>query len=306
LAEGETVRIGVYGNLTLDELDRNGKLTVRPGGSALYSSLAAVSLGARVSVFSNIGRDYPKDIVSMINSRGIDVTGVKKFDGLTTRFRISYRGDSRKLGLIHPGQTLQPADRHRSLEAIHLGPVFREVGLDVLNFARRHSQFLSLDVQGLLRTSDRDGFVRLVKRRIGPFLSKCNLVKATEEEARVMAPAATTVATARRLLHKGADFVIITRGPSGSLLVTKDGDALHIPSVPESKVVDRTGAGDIFIGSWLATFMALKDPFWAGAVASAFASLSVRGFGPSKFRFARGELFRRASWVYKNSRSVKG
>jgi sugar/nucleoside kinase (ribokinase family) len=298
--------IGVYGNFTLDELDRNGKLMVRPGGSALYSSLAAVSLGARVSVFSNIGRDYPKGTLSLIKSRGIDVAGVKKFDGPTTRFRISYRGDSRKLGLIHPGQRLKPADRGGSLEAIHLGPVYMEVGLDVLSYARRHSQFLSLDVQGILRTLDRHGFVRLVKRRIGPFLAKCNLVKATEEEARVMAPAATTVGTARRLLHKGADYVIITRGLAGSLLVTKDGDALHIPSVPESKVVDRTGAGDIFIGSWLATFMALKDPFWAGAVASAFASLSVRGFGPSKFRFARGELFRRASWAYKNSRLVKG
>jgi sugar/nucleoside kinase (ribokinase family) len=87
--------------------------------------------------------------------------------------------------------------------------------------------------------------------------------------------------------------------------VRKDGDALHIPSVPESKAVDLTGAGDIFIGSWLATFLALKDPIWAGAVGAAFASLSVRGFGVSKFRFARRELFRRASWVYKNSRLVK-
>jgi len=298
--------LGVYGNLTLDELDRNGKLMVRPGGSALYSSLAAVSLGARVSVFSNIGRDYPKGTLSLIKSRGIDVAGVKRFDGLTTRFRISYRGDSRKLGLIHPGQRLMPAHRLGSLEAIHLGPVFMEVGLDLLNYARHHSRFLSLDVQGLLRTLDRDGFVRLVRRRIGPFLAKCNLVKATEEEARVMAPAATTVGTARQLLHKGADYVIITRGASGSLLVTKDADALHIPSVPESRVVDRTGAGDIFIGSWLAIFMALKDPFWAGAVASAFASLSIRGFGLSKFRFARRELFRRASWAYKNSKLVKG
>jgi len=298
--------IGVFGNLTLDELDRNGKLMVRPGGSALYSSLAAASLGARVSVFSNIGRDYPKGILSLINNRGIDVTGVKRFDGLTTRFRISYRGDSRKIRLIHPGQRLKPADHGGSFEAIHLGPVFIELGLDVLGYARRHSQFLSLDVQGILRTSDRDGFVRLVRRRIGPFLAKCNLVKATEEEARVMAPAATTVGTARQLLHKGADYVIITRGASGSLLVTKDADALHIPSVPESRVVDRTGAGDIFIGSWLAIFMALKDPFWAGAVASAFASLSIRGFGLSKFRFARRELFRRASWAYKNSKLVKG
>jgi sugar/nucleoside kinase (ribokinase family) len=300
------VRIGVYGNLTLDELERNGKLTVRPGGSALYSSLAAVSLGARVSVFSNIGRDYPRSILSLINSRGIDATGVKKVDGLTTRFRISYRGDSRKLELIHPGQRLKPADRLGSLEAIHLGSVFMEVGLDVLNYARRHSRFLSLDVQGLLRTLDRDGSVRLVRRSIGPFLSKCNLVKATEEEARVMAPAPTTVATARQLLHKGAQYVIITQGRSGSLLVRKDGGALHIPSVPEGKVVDLTGAGDIFVGSWLATFLAVKDACWAGAVGAAFASLSVRGFGASKFRFARRELFRRASWVYNNSRLVKG
>jgi len=72
------------------------------------------------------------------------------------------------------------------------------------------------------------------------------------------------------------------------------------------RVVDRTGAGDIFIGSWLAIFMALKDPFWAGAVASAFASLSIRGFGLSKFRFARRELFRRASWAYKNSETRQG
>ena len=300
------MRIGVYGNLTLDELDRNGKLVVHPGGSALYSSLAAGYLGARVSVFSNIGRDYPRRILSLIHNRGIDVTGIKAFDGHTTRFRISYYGDSRKLVLVHSGQKLKPADGLSSLDAIHLGPVFTEVGLDVLNYARRHSQFLSLDVQGLLRALDNDGFVRLVKRSIEPFLSKCNLVKATEEEARMVASAATVVDTARRLLHKGAQYVLITRGRSGSLLVKKDGSAFHIPSVPESEVADLTGAGDIFIGSWLATFLSVGDALWAGAVGAALASLSVRGIGASKFRFARTELFRRASWVYKNSRLVKG
>jgi len=300
------VRIGVYGNLTLDELDRNGKQEVRPGGSALYSSLAAAYLGARVSVVSNIGRDYPKNVLSLIRSRRINITGVRKFDGHTTRFRISYTGDSRKLELIHSGKTLKAGHIPGSLQAIHLGPVFNEIGLDALAYARRHSEFLTVDVQGLLRAVGQDGFVRLVRRSIDPFLSKCNLVKATEEEARVIAPASTIVATARRLLRKGAQYVIITRGRSGSLLVKKYGGALHIPSVPESKVVDLTGAGDIFIGSWLATFMSVGDALWAAAVGAAFSSLSVRGVGVSKFRFDRKELFRRASWVYKNSRLVKG
>ncbi len=300
------MKIGVYGNLTLDELDRNGKHLIRPGGSALYSSLAAAYLGARVSIFSNIGRDYPKKILSSISSHLIDIAGVKKFDGLTTRFRISYNADSRRLEVVHPGRKLKPRHLLRSLHAIHLGPVFNEIGLDTLAYARRHSEFLTLDVQGLVRTMGQDGFVRLVRKNVNPFLSKCNLVKATEEEARVMAPASTIVASARRLLRKGAQYAIITRGRSGSLLVKKYGGAFRIPSVPERKVVDLTGAGDIFIGSWVATFMSVEDALWAAAVGAAFASLSVRGTGVSKFRVDRRELFRRASWVYENSRLVKG
>jgi len=272
----------------------------------LYSSLAAAYLGARVSIFSSIGRDYPRNTLSSISSNLIDLAGVKKFDGLTTRFRISYSADSRRLEVVHPGQRLRPGRILRSLQAIHLGPVFNEIGLDALTYARRHSEFLTLDVQGLLRTTGPEGFVRLVRKNVNPFLSKCNLVKATEEEARVMAPASTIVATARGLLRKGAQYAIITRGRSGSLLVKKYGGAFRIPSVPERRVVDLTGAGDIFIGSWLATFMFVEDALWAAAVGAAFASLSVRGTGVSKFRFDRRELFRRASWVYENSRLVKG
>ncbi len=300
------MKIGVYGNLTLDELDRNGKHLIRPGGSALYSSLAAAYLGARVSIFSNIGRDYPRNILSSISSNLIDIAGVKKFDGLTTRFKISYNADSRMLEMVHPGRKLKPRNLLRSLQAIHLGPVFNEIGLNTLAYARRHSEFLTLDVQGLLRTTGQDGFVRLARKNVNPFLSKCNLVKATEEEARVIAPASTIVATARGLLRKGAQYAIITRGRLGSLLVKKYGGAFRIPSVPERRVVDLTGAGDIFIGSWLASFMSVGDALWAAAVGGAFASLSARGTGVSKFRVDRRELFRRASWVYEKSRLVKG
>ncbi len=115
------MRIGVYGNLTLDELCQNGEHLVRPGGSALYSSLAAAYLGARVSIFSSIGRDYPRNTLSSISSNLIDLAGVKKFDGLTTRFRISYSADSRRLEVVHPGQRLRPGRILRSLQAIHLG-----------------------------------------------------------------------------------------------------------------------------------------------------------------------------------------
>src|SRR4029077_16910556 len=99
---------------------RNGNHEVRPGGSALYSSLAAAYFGARVSVFSSVGRDYPSRILTLISSLGVDITGVRKFNGHTTRFRISYKGDSRRLKLVNPGQNLKPRRIVGSLQAIHL------------------------------------------------------------------------------------------------------------------------------------------------------------------------------------------
>ena len=298
------MKIGVCGNLTIDELLRNGARIVRPGGSALFSSLAASALGAKVSILSTIGDDYPRKVLSKIKRKGIDTTRVDRFSGKTTRFRISYSQDNRILELIYPGKRLGSNSKFSApLDAIHLGPVFGEIGIGVLSHARRRCKFLSVDVQGLMRVPDSKGRVRLVRRNIDPFLSKCNLLKATEKEVRVLAPKKTILSSARQLLRWGAEHAVITRGPFGALLVTSDG-MIQMPSIPKTRIVDPTGAGDIFTGSWLATFRSANDPHWAGAVGAAFASLSVEKIGLAKFRFSRSELFRRAAWAYNNSKLV--
>ena len=299
------MRLGVWGNLTLDELDRGGVRVVRPGGSALFSSLSAARLGAKVSIVSNVGTDYPRKLLPELKERGIDVSAVKEFDGNTTRFKISYSGNLRSLELIHPGKELGSNQGPASFDAIHLGPVFGEVGLDALARARNSCKFLSVDVQGLLRAVDARGRVRLVRKNIDSFLSECNLLKATEQEARILAPATSLFSSARRLLRKGAEYAIITRGPRGAVLVGKGSKAIQVPSIPKSRVIDPTGAGDVFVGSWVTTFQSVRDPCWAGAVGAAFASLSVRAIGLAKFRFSRVELFRRASWAYDHSKSVE-
>ncbi|HZY47531.1 MAG TPA: PfkB family carbohydrate kinase [Candidatus Bathyarchaeia archaeon] len=296
------LRIGVYGNLTLDELERNGRRIVRPGGTALYSSLAAAYFGANVSIVSNIGRDYPREVLSRIERRGVNVEGIRVSDEKTTRFRISYVGSSRILELIHPGRKLIPHNGSNPFQSIHLGPVFSETGLDILKHARRRTRFLSIDLQGLLRRTDEKGRVRLVKRNIEPYLADCNLVKATEDEARVLFRTKSLISIARKLLHAGPEYVLISRGRRGSVLVDGRMGVLRVPSFQENKAIDPTGAGDILLGSWLATFQSIRDVRWANAVGAAFASLSMRRFGLSKFRLSRRELFQRASWILLHSR----
>src|SRR5438093_3963834 len=103
-----------------------------------------------------------------------------------------------------------------------------------------------------------------------------------------------------RFLSLKADYAIITMGRHGSWLGAQSGDMHFVPAFPDREIRDPTGAGDVFAGSWLTTYLSTKDPVWASSVGSGFASLASRKRGLSKFQIPRTELFRRAGWVYNN------
>jgi len=101
-----------------------------------------------------------------------------------------------------------------------------------------------------------------------------------------------------RILAKGPKYAIVTLGSKGSLLGIRNDRRFLIPAFPVRGIKDPTGAGDVYAGAWLCSYLSTKDPVWAAAVGSAFGSLASQKTGLSKFRFSRKELFRRASWVY--------
>ena len=67
----------IIGTVALDTIETPfGKVEKVLGGSATYASFAA-SFFAKPALVSVIGRDFPKDCMELMKSRGIDVEGVK-------------------------------------------------------------------------------------------------------------------------------------------------------------------------------------------------------------------------------------
>ncbi len=292
------VRLTVLGNLTVDEIGDNEGVHAAPGGSAYYVSRTAAYLGARVRLVSMIGRDYPETILRKLGSEGVDLGDVKIGSGLSTRFRLSYEREVRKLWLLERGRKLGPIKTIDRPDVIHLGPVFKEVGLQHFRTSRARTSFLSVDVQGLLRTTGRQGRVRLVKRSIRPLVSMCDLVKASEEEAGIATGRSDPVSAIRRLQAICGGFFLVTMGIRGLLVGVPPDIVYSVPRYPERHVIDPTGAGDTMVASWLHTYIATRDPLWAASVGSAFASLVIRKAGPRKFPVVRAELLRRSGFVY--------
>jgi sugar/nucleoside kinase (ribokinase family) len=291
-------RILVAGNPTLDELVDRGNVTVRPGGTALFASCAAAFLGSRVGILGCIGQDYPDATLKSLKALHVDIGDLAKASGRSTRFRISRFNGSRRLQLIEPGHSVEPRSNLVPVQSIHLGPVFNEISSSLVKTLRRKCDFLSADLQGFIRKSTNTGLVHLVRRRIGGLLNQCDLVQASLDEAQSQLQLRSPTKIARKLLRHGVHFAILTMGKRGSWLVTRSEGLHRIPAYSDSGIRDSTGAGDVFAGSWLSTYLSTRDPVWSSAVGSAFASLASRKTGISKFHMSRGELLRRAGWVY--------
>ena len=290
--------IAVCGNPTIDELAQNGRVRLSPGGSALFSSCAAAYLGSKVGILGNIGEDYPSNILRRLKTLHIDVRSLNRSERRSTRFQITRVNGSRKLRLLEPGDQVAAPVGPSHFRGIHLGPVFNEISGSLVDTLRKRCGFLSADLQGFIRAVSANGTVRTVPRSLSQLIGQCDMVQASIEEARSQTKSGDPRIILNRFLKMRARYVIVTMGEKGSWLGSQQDGTYFVPPFSDESTRDSTGAGDVFAGSWVSTYLSTKDPVWASAVGSAFASLASRKTGLSKFHLSRIELLRRAVWVH--------
>jgi fructokinase len=86
--------------------------------------------------------------------------------------------------------------------------------------------------------------------RLARVLSRSHVIKVSEEDLAWLDGDLPPVEAVRALLAHGPTLALLTRGPSGALVVTKTAE-VAVPA-PRAKVVDTIGAGDAFGGGFLA------------------------------------------------------
>ncbi|MCS7115825.1 MAG: PfkB family carbohydrate kinase [Nitrososphaerota archaeon] len=291
------------GHFCIDSITLPGRSTpyVILGGSVTYVSLAAKRLGANVSVVSKVGGDFPKAYMWWLSQEGIDLSGVVEVkDAKTTRFELKYDGtlSSRSLRLISRAMPITVEDLPNSLRAktIHLAPIANEIQYEVAESLKKRAEVLSIDPQGLVRTFDESGNVTISPLADKRILELVNIYKSSLDEIEAVTGRRDLKSAVNAVHDFGVGTVIVTLGVKGAVL-SIDGTIYNVPAYKPSKVVDPTGAGDVFIGGFLAEYIRGGDSFWCACVGSAVASTVVEGFGPTFFG-EEGEIRRRARVLY--------
>jgi sugar/nucleoside kinase (ribokinase family) len=120
------------------------------------------------------------------------------------------------------------------------------------------------------------------RKAILPLIERSSILFATEHEICFLMGTADYKAGCKEIALLGPDTVVCKRGEQGAYLFSRQEEAEFRPQ-GETKVVDNTGAGDVYNAGFLAGLL-LKRPLTAClALAHALAAKSLGGYGRQRY-----------------------
>lgn len=298
-----TYDLAALGHIVLDYVRIDGRFH-GPfiGGPCIYASLAARVLGASVLVISKVGADFGNGRLKWLRSKGIPVQHIRLSEGKTTVFRIRYVGGGRAMAVTSLCSPIGREDVESlpPFRAIHIGPVLNEVQTPIAVTLAKRASIVSLDPQGYFRRLDAGGQVDKTTWWDRRLLRHVDILKLSEDE---LSSTRFTRKTITALLKIGPEIILLSRGASGSIVLSRENGTFKVPAY-HAKVQDPTGAGDALVGAFLVTWMRSQDPLWSAAIGSAVASFVVSKFGPGNFGTPK-QVEGRARWILERTVRVR-
>lgn len=234
----------IVGSIALDNIktpleERTGLL----GGSASYAALAASFFGP-VRLVGIVGTDFPKEHISLFESRGIDLEGLQVAEGKTFTWSGEYEWDMnnrRTLSVaLNVFETFRPdlPAAWRSTPFVLLANIHPALQHHVLDQMER-PKFVVADTMDLWIETARPDLERLLKR--------VDLLILNDGEARQLTGQTSLIRAGRLIREMGPRFVVVKKGEHGALLFGQD-DFFCCGAYPLEDIHDPTGAGDCFAG----------------------------------------------------------
>jgi len=270
-----------------------------PGGAPANMLAAAAKLGIDTAIIAKVGADmHGQYLKAVLEQYNIDTSAlVLASDVFTTLAFVDVAEDGARTFSFarKPGadtclnENEVPQALIDSCDIFHFGSLSltdspaREATFCALEYAKAAGKIISYDpnYRASLWSS-----AELAQQRIRQPLDFVDILKFSDEETELVA-GVSDPAEASEIMHKyDIPVVVVTLGPKGALVRNKEGCAV-VPGF-SAKAVDTTGAGDAFMGAFLAGVLRNQQPVSdisldslkdVARYANAVASLSVRSRG---------------------------
>ncbi len=305
------------GHFAIDHIIRFKRLN-KPslGGSTTFCSLALSEYinNVDIRIISHIGKlNFNISLLDKIKNKNIDLSGIKYSQTENTNFVLDYFDHKRSLTLNSRSPNLDfndiPTNFFRDPpDAFVLVPLCNEISYEYISqiLKKFPKTYIGIDLQGFIRKIENDGKVKYVydeeiianMENIIELIGDRLILKGSEEEMKLIARKCVNYndIITHYYKYKNNGIYIMTLGEKGSMLTRRDENILKIPAFKPKRVLDETGAGDVYFSIFLYEFIH-SDKSWksiekAAYLASAAASFLVEKKGPAGFETKKAVLKR--------------
>ncbi len=300
--------VDLYGDQLGSSLEAVQTFTKSLGGCAANIAVCAARQGLKVSMLSRVGDEQMGRFVrSAFEKEGIDVSHLSTDPECLTALvllsirdqesfpHIFYRHDCADMAVktSHVSEEYIASSRGVLLTGTHLSqPGVAELSLQVAEWAQRHHRKVILDIDfrpvlwGLTGHADgeaRAGLNSRVSEQLSRVLPFCQLVAGTEEEFQVLGDAEDSLEALKRVRSQSSATLVLKRGPQGCVVFPE-----AIPASMEEgtvcppqkiEVLNTLGAGDAFLGTFIANWLQDKELLECGTRANAAGALVAARHG---------------------------
>ena len=273
------------------ETEAAGARVYRPGfgGDVSNVAIAAARQGAKVAVFSHLGRDaFGQAFLDLWDEEGIDRSTVRQPEGTRTGiYFIGYGPDGHHFSYLREGSAASlvgvadlPVAQIARARLIHVSGISQAISASAadsvfaaIETAKSEGGLVSYD------TNFREALWPLERARatIHAAIARADVARPGLDDARKLTGLHGADEIVDFYLGLGCGLVAMTLGKDGVLVATAS-DRRTIPA-RRVEAVDATGAGDCFGGAFLAEWLRHRDPVRAAEYANAAAALKTLGQG---------------------------
>lgn len=254
------------------------------GGKGANQAVQAAKLGARVSMVGKTGEDdFGSAMIRSLKEAGVDTGHISRTDRASSaignvQVESNREGNANRIivvsganMLIHPQDVAFLRDSIKNFDMVLLQhEIPQEINELVVSYA------FAAKVPVMLNTAP---YARIP----GDYLARLSFISPNEHEAGQLCGMPVVdvdsgFRAAEALLKKGVGTVLITMGKQGAIFASPD-RRFHSPSVPGTRAVDPTAAGDSFVGAFCTALCAGAQPEEAMAFANHTAAITVSRMG---------------------------
>ena len=275
----------IVGTVAFDSIKTPfGKVDKILGGSGMYIGISSSVFNIDNSVVSVVGGDFPKEYLSILKEKKINISGVEIIsDGKTFFWEGVYHNDmnhrdtiTTELNVLADFSPIVP-ENYKNSEIVLLGNLHPAIQLSVLEQMSSKPKLVILDTMNYWMDNTLDELIKVI--------SRVDLLCINDQEAEQLIGETDLKLAAKKISKLGPKFLIIKKGEFGSVLFSDD-DYYSCPVYPTKKVKDPTGAGDTFAGG-LAGYLASCEKISFEEVkkgvlyGTSLASYCIEDFGPN-------------------------